>query len=198
MVQIILKLMKKWANYALWKWRGWFAKTEHNNSICVFEFKLFVHCSISFNIQKHFVILLLAHPILLKKFNLIKKWERYVHYKWSGVIQAQINDLKIQFPFLNFSSLYIVPLFFYVFLKKNLLSKTPIVKKILNLIKEWTSYAYWKWKGWFAKIDHMLVQLMFLTLYFFYIFSFFFTLQRKLVNLKIMHLKLFKSLRMDK
>ncbi len=33
------------------------------------------------------------------------------------MIQAQINDLKIQFPFLSFSSLYIVPLFF--MLKKN-------------------------------------------------------------------------------
>jgi hypothetical protein len=43
---------------------GWFVKTKYNNSVCVFEFKLFVRCSIIFNIQKHFVILLLVHPIL--------------------------------------------------------------------------------------------------------------------------------------
>jgi hypothetical protein len=37
----------------------------------------------------------LAHPILLIFLNLIKKWKRYVHWKWSGVIQAQINNLKM-------------------------------------------------------------------------------------------------------
>jgi hypothetical protein len=54
----------------------------------------------------------LAHPIWLKKFNLIKKCEKYVHWNWSGVIQTQINSLKFQFPFLSFSSSYIVPFFF--------------------------------------------------------------------------------------
>jgi hypothetical protein len=63
MVRKMLKLMKKLTSYALWKWRGWFAKIKHNNSVCVFEFKLFVHCSITFDIQ-FFKILLLAHPIL--------------------------------------------------------------------------------------------------------------------------------------
>ncbi len=95
MVQKMLKSMKNQASYALWKWRGWFAKTKHNNSICVFEFKFFAYFSITFNIPKYFVFLLLAHPILLIFLNLIKKWKRYVHWKWSGVIQAQINNLKM-------------------------------------------------------------------------------------------------------
>jgi hypothetical protein len=86
MVQKMLKLMKNWTSYTLWKWRGWFAKIERNNLVCVFEFKLFVHCSITLDIFLIFVILLLAHPILKKFLNLIKIWERYVHWKWSGVI----------------------------------------------------------------------------------------------------------------
>jgi hypothetical protein len=54
MIQKMLKSMKIWASYTLSKWKGWFAKTKHNNSVCVFEFKLFVHFSITFDIQKHF------------------------------------------------------------------------------------------------------------------------------------------------
>jgi hypothetical protein len=88
MVQKMLKSTKIWASYALWKWRGWFAKIEHNNLVCVFEFKLFVNFSITFDIQKRFVILLLAHPKLWKFLNLIKKWKQNVHWKWNGVIQA--------------------------------------------------------------------------------------------------------------
>ncbi len=79
--------------------------------------------------------------------------------------------------------------------------KSPLEKfngeKILNLIKEWASYVHWKWRGWFVEIDHMIVQLAFLTLNSFYIFFFVFALQRHFVKLKIMHMELFKSLRMD-
>ncbi len=65
MVQKMLKLMKKWASYAHWKW-SWFAKVEHNNLVCVFEFKLFVCYSITSNIPTKFVILLLVHPMVQK------------------------------------------------------------------------------------------------------------------------------------
>jgi hypothetical protein len=54
--------MNKWASYALWKWKGWFVKIEHNNLVSVFEFKFFVCCFIVFDIPTNFVFRFLAHP----------------------------------------------------------------------------------------------------------------------------------------
>jgi hypothetical protein len=49
----MLKSMTNGTSYALWKWRRWFAKNEHNNLVCVLEFKLFVNFSITFHIKKN-------------------------------------------------------------------------------------------------------------------------------------------------
>ncbi len=64
MVQIIVEIDEKLSKLYPLKVKRLICKTEHNNSVCVFEFKLFVHCSITFTILKKNVILFLAHPIL--------------------------------------------------------------------------------------------------------------------------------------
>jgi hypothetical protein len=108
MVQKMLKSMKKWTSYALWKWRGWFAKTGHNSLVCVFKFKLFVCCSIASDIQTNFVILFLAHPMVQKMLKLMKNWTSYALWKWRWwFAKTELNNLIFIFEF-NF--LYIVPL----------------------------------------------------------------------------------------
>ncbi len=107
MVQKTLKSMKKWASYVLWKWRSWFAKTEHNSSVCVFEFKLFA-CYSAFNIPTNFVILFLAHPMVQKLLKSMKKWTSYAIWKWRGWYGK--TNITIQFVFSSLNYLYIASL----------------------------------------------------------------------------------------
>jgi hypothetical protein len=99
MVQKMLKSMKKWASYAIWKWRGWFGKIEHNNSVCVFEFKFFICCSIPSNVQTNFVVLFLAHLMVQKMLKSIKIWTSYALWKWRWFAKTKHNSLVCAFEF---------------------------------------------------------------------------------------------------
>jgi len=96
MIQKMLKSMKKWASYALWKWRGWFAKTKHNNLVCVFEFKFFLCCSIASNIPKNFVVLFLAYPMVQKMLKSMKNWASYALIKLTFQAQHQAMNTWCQ------------------------------------------------------------------------------------------------------
>ncbi len=81
-VHKMLKSMKKWASYALWKWRGWFAKIEQNSLVYTFEFKIFVCSSISSDIQTNLVVFFLAHSMVQKLLKLMKNWASYALRIW--------------------------------------------------------------------------------------------------------------------
>jgi hypothetical protein len=116
----MLKSMKKWPNYALWKWRGWFAKIEHNSSIYAFDFKLSVCCSIASNIPKNFLILFLAHPMVQKMLKLMKNQASYALWKWRGWFgKFEHNNLVCVFEFklfVNCSITFDIPKHFVIFL----------------------------------------------------------------------------------
>jgi hypothetical protein len=138
----------------LWKWRGWFAKIEHNNLVCVFEFKLFVCYSIPSNIPTNFVILFLAHPIVQKMLKLMKNWASYALWKWrKWLSKIEHNNYVWVFEFKLFVYCSIaskIQTNFLVLFLANLM-----VQKMLKLIKKWASYALWKWRGWFVEIEHL-------------------------------------------
>jgi hypothetical protein len=135
MVQKMLKSMKNWASYALWKWKGWFARTEHNNSVSVFEFKLFVCCSITSNIQTNFVVLFLAHPMVQKMLKSMKNWASYALWKWKKwFVKIEHNNSICVFEFELFvhcSITFDIPEYFVFFLLAH-----PILLKKIQFNKE--------------------------------------------------------------
>jgi hypothetical protein len=169
----MLKSMKKWTSYALWKWRGQFAKTKHNSLICVFEFKLFVCYSIDFDNHKNFVVLFLTHPMVQKNVELMKNWTSYAFESEEGDLQKL--NITIQFVFLSLNFLYNVPFNFNIqFFFIILFLVYPILLKFINLIKKWKRYVHWKWSEMIqAQINDLKIQFPFLSFSSLYIFSFF-------------------------
>jgi len=87
--------------------KGDLKKIEHNSSVCVFEFKLFVCYFIAFGIPTKFVILFLAHPMVQKIVEIDQKLNKLCPLKMKVICKMNIT---IEFVFLSLNFLYIVPL----------------------------------------------------------------------------------------
>jgi hypothetical protein len=103
----MLKLMKNLASYALWKWKGWFVETEHNSSVCVIEFTLFLHFSFLLKFKKK-IFLFLCIQWYKKCWNRWK-FEQVMPFKNEEGDLQKLNII-IKFVFLSLNSLYIAPL----------------------------------------------------------------------------------------
>jgi len=61
------------------------------------KLKIYVHCSVVFELQIFFVVLHLAHSKPQKSLKLVLKWVRYVLLKWRGSFFGLSKDNQIEF-----------------------------------------------------------------------------------------------------